>query len=122
MATAEPSASSPENPKPLLRDYSVEDVQDGIALVDGRYGPQQVVPGDFIPGAGRVLRIERRWFDVTSLGVIASGPPASEAGSGRMRKRAGICPGLAARLVVASREFAPTAICASLGHGRPVST
>jgi len=77
MARAEPSASSPENPKPLLRDYSVEDVRDGIAVVDGRYGPQQVAPGDFIPGAGRVLRIERRggdWFVVTSLGVIASGP------------------------------------------------
>ena len=78
MARAESSASSPENPKPLLRDYSVEDVRDGIAVVDGRYGPQQVAPGDFIPGAGRVLRIERRggdWFVVTSLGVIASGPP-----------------------------------------------
>src|SRR5271165_2746932 len=77
MARAEPSASSPENPKPLLRDYSVEDVRDGVAVVDGRYGPQQVAPGDFIPGAGRVLRIERRggdWFVVTSLGVIASGP------------------------------------------------
>ena len=80
MARAEPSASNeiarPDNPRPLLRDYSVEDVQDGIALVHSRSGPQQVAPGDVIPGAGRVLRIERRggkWFVLTSLGVIASG-------------------------------------------------
>ncbi len=80
-ARTEPSASNeiarPDDPRPLLRDYSVEDVQDGIAVVYSRYGPQQVAPGDFIPGAGRVLRIERRgddWFVLTSLGVIASGP------------------------------------------------
>ncbi len=83
MQRAEPSASNeiarPDNPKPLLRGYSVEDARDGIAVVDSRYGPQTVAPGDFIPGAGRVLRIERRggdWFVVTSHGVIASGPAA----------------------------------------------
>jgi hypothetical protein len=61
----------------LLGDYSVEDVQGGVALVDGRYGEQSVAPGDVIPGAGRVLRIERHgneWFVVTSNGVIASNP------------------------------------------------
>jgi tetrahydromethanopterin S-methyltransferase subunit G len=83
-ARAEPSASNeiakPDNPRPLLRDYSVEDVQGGSAVVDSRYGPQQVAPGDLIPGAGRVLRIERRggdWVVVTSRGVIASGPAPS---------------------------------------------
>jgi hypothetical protein len=86
-ARAEPSASNdiarPDNPRPLLREYSVEVVRDGIAVVDGRYGPQQVAPGDFIPGAGRVLRFERRggeWFVLTSRGVIASGPPANQGG------------------------------------------
>ncbi len=81
LARAEPSASNeiarPDNSRPLLRGYSVEDVQGGIALIDSRYGPQQVAPGDFIPGAGRVLRIERRggdWFVLTSRGFIASGP------------------------------------------------
>ena len=81
LARAEPSASNeiakPDNAKPLLRNYSIEDVQDGMAVVDSRYGAQQVGPGDFIPGAGRVLRIERRgrdWFVVTSQGVIGSGP------------------------------------------------
>ena len=81
MARAEPAASNerarPDDGKPLLRDYSVEDVRFGIALVGSRHGSQQVAPGDMIPGAGRVLRIERQggnWIVVTSLGVIANGP------------------------------------------------
>jgi hypothetical protein len=81
IARAEPSASNeiarPDKPRPLLREYSVEEVRNGVAVVDSRYGPQEVAPGDVIPGAGRVLRIERRggdWFVLTSLGVIAKGP------------------------------------------------
>jgi hypothetical protein len=81
MARAETSAPNEtarsDNPGPVLRDYSVEDVRDGIAVVDSRYGPQEVGAGDFIPGAGRVLRIEKRggeWFVLTSRGVITSGP------------------------------------------------
>jgi hypothetical protein len=80
-ARADPSAPNesarPDNPGPLLRDYSVEDARDGIAVVDSRSGPQEVATGDFIPGAGRVLRIEKRggdWFVLTSRGVIGSGP------------------------------------------------
>ena len=83
MARAEPSASiqtaRPNSPTPLLQNYSVEDVRDGIAVVDSRFGSQQVAPGDFIPGAGRVLRIERRgedWIVLTSLGIITGGPVA----------------------------------------------
>lgn len=66
-----------EDPGPLLRDYSVENVRDGVAVVDSRYGQQEVAPGDSVPGAGRVLRIEKRgedWFVLTSRGVIGSGP------------------------------------------------
>ena len=81
MARVDPSAPNEsarsDNPGPLLRDYSVEDARDGIAVVDSRSGPQEVAPGDFIPGAGRVLRIEKRgddWFVQTSRGVIGSGP------------------------------------------------
>jgi tetrahydromethanopterin S-methyltransferase subunit G len=83
MARAEPPASiqraRPNSPSPLLQNYSVEDVRDGIAVVDSRYGSQQVAPGDFIPGAGRVLRIERQgddWIVLTSLGIITGGPAA----------------------------------------------
>jgi hypothetical protein len=81
LARAGPSASNerdrPDDPRPLLRDYFLEYVQGGIAVIGGRYGSQQVAPGDSIRGAGRVLRLERRggnWFVVTSLGVIAGGP------------------------------------------------
>jgi hypothetical protein len=81
VARAEPSAPNEmarsDSPGPVLRDYSVEDVREGIAVVDSRYGPQEIAPGDLIPGAGRVLRIEKRggdWFVLTSRGVIWSGP------------------------------------------------
>jgi len=81
MARREPAASNEtarsEDRGPLLRDYAVENVRDGVAVVDSRYGQQEVAPGDSIPGAGRVLRIERRggdWFVLTSRGLIASGP------------------------------------------------
>src|ERR1700733_150794 len=77
MARADRSApnetAKSDNPGPLLRDYSVEDPRDGIAVVDSRSGPQEVATGDFIPGAGRVLRIEKRrgdWFVLTSRGGI----------------------------------------------------
>ena len=80
MARQEPSAANerarPDSPRPSLRDYSVEYVQGGIAVVSSRYGSQQVAPGDMIPGAGRVLQIGRRGdrgFVLTSLGVIGSG-------------------------------------------------
>jgi tetrahydromethanopterin S-methyltransferase subunit G len=81
MARAEPSAPNEtgrsDDPGPLLGDYSVETVRDGVAVVDSRYGRQEVAPGDSVPGAGRVLRIEKRgddWFVLTSRGVIGSGP------------------------------------------------
>jgi hypothetical protein len=67
------STGSIEKPRPRLRGFNLEDVRDGYAVVDSRDGPQPVTAGDFIPGAGRVLRIERRgreWVVVTTLGVI----------------------------------------------------
>jgi hypothetical protein len=80
LPRAEPAAANgsagPDGPRPLLRDYRLEDVRDGVAVVGSRNGWQRVAPGDSIPGAGRVVRIERRggnWFVVTSLGVIAGG-------------------------------------------------
>jgi tetrahydromethanopterin S-methyltransferase subunit G len=69
--------SDPAAARRVLQNYAVEDVQDGVAVVASRYGAQQVAPGDFLPGAGRVLRIERRggdWYVVTSNGVIAGAP------------------------------------------------
>ena len=66
-----------EKPKPPLRGYTLEDIRDGMALIDSREGSFTVGPGDLVPGAGRVIKIERRghdWVVVTSLGVIAAPP------------------------------------------------
>jgi hypothetical protein len=67
--------SSIERPRPILRGYVVLDARDDIALVGGRYGEREVRQGDFLPGAGRVERIELRgegWVVMTSEGLIAS--------------------------------------------------
>ena len=69
------TTGSIEKSKPVLRNFSVLAAHDGVALIATRFGPQEVRPGDFIPGAGRVDRIERRardWVVVTNLGTIAS--------------------------------------------------
>jgi hypothetical protein len=71
------ATGSIEKPRPLLRGYSIDDVRDGFAVIESRYGAQTVAPGDFIPGAGRVYRIERHgraWAVITSSGVIANDP------------------------------------------------
>ena len=70
-------ATRPGAQGPALRGFSIVDVRDGVAVINNRYGWQRVAPGDLVPGAGRVLRIERRggdWFVVTSLGTIGEGP------------------------------------------------
>ena len=67
--------SSIERPRPLLRGYVVLDARDDIALIGGRYGQREVRQGDYLPGAGRVERIELRgegWVVMTSEGLIAS--------------------------------------------------
>ena len=77
--SANPSdtTGSIEKPRPLLRGYTIDDVHDGFAVIESRFGTQSVTPGDFIPGAGRVFRIERHgraWAVITSSGIIASDP------------------------------------------------
>src|SRR3984885_4896087 len=67
--------SSIDRPKPVLRGYVVLDARDDVALVGGRYGEREVRQGDFLPGAGRVERIElggAGWVVTTSAGLIAS--------------------------------------------------
>ncbi len=69
------TTGSIERPRPLLRGYIVLDARGDVALVGGRFGEQEVRLGDFLPGAGRVERIELkggRWTILTSEGLIAS--------------------------------------------------
>jgi hypothetical protein len=64
-----------DRPRPLLRGYVVLGARDDIALIGGQYGELAVRPGDVLPGAGRVQRVERRgltWVVVTEHGLIAS--------------------------------------------------
>jgi hypothetical protein len=74
------TTGSIEKPRPVLRSYIVLDASDDVALVAGRYGEREVRQGEFLPGAGRIERIERKgasWIVLTSEGVIpaADSPP-----------------------------------------------
>jgi hypothetical protein len=65
-----------------IGDYTVREVQDGIALVQGRAGGlYEVGPGDRLPGAGRVLAVEKigqKWVVVTESGRIDGQVPAPQ--------------------------------------------
>jgi hypothetical protein len=77
FANPSDTTGSIEKPRPLLRGYTIDDVRDGFAVIESRYGTQSAAPGDFIPGAGRVFRIERHgraWAVITSSGIITSDP------------------------------------------------
>jgi hypothetical protein len=76
-ASARPQLDAAEGQKKprLITGWIVRDVYDGAALVEGRQGTIEVVPGDILPGAGRVKSIEKRgpgWIVITSEGVVDS--------------------------------------------------
>ena len=69
---------SVERPRPVLRGYVVLDARGDVAIVGSRYGEREVRPGEFLPGAGWVERIQRRqgsWVVLTSEGLIAAADP-----------------------------------------------
>jgi hypothetical protein len=73
-AVALDRTGSIDRPRPILRGYVVLGARDDVALIGGRYGEREVREGDFLPGAGRVERIEARgdqWVVMTSEGLIA---------------------------------------------------
>ncbi|HBR46856.1 MAG TPA: hypothetical protein DEA80_18385, partial [Afipia sp.] len=60
---------------PVVEGWTLREVSDGIATVSGRPGIFDVIPGDPLPGIGRVDAIRRqdgRWVVVTSRGLIVS--------------------------------------------------
>ena len=75
------NAKAADAAKPI-GDYTVREVQDGIALVQGRAGGlYEVGPGDRLPGAGRVLAVEKigqKWVVVTESGRIDGQAPAPQ--------------------------------------------
>jgi len=80
VAKAEPGASnettaSIEKPRPRLRGFYLSEIHNGYAMIDSPQGEFTVAPGDFVPGGGRVLRIERHgrdWVVVTTQGQIVA--------------------------------------------------
>lgn len=76
VAASTPSAEttgSIARPRPVLQGFVLRDVHNGLALIEGRDGDREVGPGDILPGAGRIERIERRgrdWAVLTSVGTI----------------------------------------------------
>jgi hypothetical protein len=60
---------------PIVEGWVVRDVYNGAAMIQGRAGIIQVIPGDNFPGLGRIEQVRRqdgRWIVVTSRGVIVS--------------------------------------------------
>jgi hypothetical protein len=68
-------AKPPEN---VLREWIVQDVRGGHALVGNRFGALfDVTAGSFLPGLGKVETIKRQdniWIVVTARGLIYSAP------------------------------------------------
>ncbi|TKT72016.1 hypothetical protein YH63_011635 [Afipia massiliensis] len=63
------------NRLPVVSGWTLREVSDGIATVIGRQGVFDVIPGDPLPGVGRVDAIRRqdgRWVVVTSRGLIVA--------------------------------------------------
>ena len=77
LADAEdvPGGSQDDAKPQVISGWVVRDVYQGVALVEGKRGPMEVVPGMAIPGAGVVKSIERHgsgWTVTTTKGQIAS--------------------------------------------------
>ena len=65
----------------ILPGWVVREVYQGVALIEGRRGPLEVVPGVSIPGAGIVKSIDRRgngWTVTTTKGLLAYAAPPRE--------------------------------------------
>jgi hypothetical protein len=68
-------APAPETKPSTIPGWTVIDVRDGTAVLDGPYGPRMARLGDSFAGIGRVDSIVRwgnRWIVATSDGLIAS--------------------------------------------------
>jgi hypothetical protein len=72
--SAEAAPAKTADARRPIGDYTLREVQDGVALVQGRGGGlYEVGPGDRLPGVGKVLavdRVGRTWVVVTENGRI----------------------------------------------------
>ncbi len=76
ISASQASASAPEPRLLVLPNWTVEEVQNGRALVASRFGMFEVGAGGFLPTLGHVESIKREdghWIVVTARGIISSG-------------------------------------------------
>ena len=79
-ADAKPAGEEPVKAQ-VISNWVVRDVYQGVALIEGRRGTLEVVPGVGIPGAGVVKSIDRHgggWTVTTTKGVVAYAAPPRE--------------------------------------------
>jgi hypothetical protein len=70
-----PLVAAPETKPATIPGWTVVDVRDGTAVLEGPDGIRMAARGDTIPGVGRVESIVRwgsRWVIATAAGLIAT--------------------------------------------------
>ena len=75
IAMREPQVAAPETKPATIPGWTVVDVRDGTAVLEGPNGITMAARGDTIPGVGRVESIVRwgnRWVIATANGLIAT--------------------------------------------------
>ena len=76
MAMRQPALAAPPETRPTtIPGWTVVDVRDGTAVLDGPDGIKMAARGDAIPGLGRIESIVRwgnRWIVATANGLIAT--------------------------------------------------
>ena len=81
LASVEPGDATAADKPQVISGWVVRDVYQGVALIEGRRGQMEVVPGVSIPGAGTVKSIERHngsWTVTTTKGQFASAAAAQQ--------------------------------------------
>jgi hypothetical protein len=75
LAMRQPLVAAPETKPATIPGWTVVDVRDGTAVLEGPDGIRMAARGDTIPGLGRVESIVRwgnRWVIATASGLIAT--------------------------------------------------
>jgi hypothetical protein len=75
VAVRQPLAPAPETRPTTIPGWTVVDVRDGAAVLDGPDGIRIAARGDIVPGLGRVDSIVRwggRWIVATANGLVAT--------------------------------------------------
>ena len=75
LAMRQPQVAAPETKPATIPGWTVVDVRDGTAVLEGPDGIRMAARGDTIPGLGRVESIVRwgsRWVIATASGLVAT--------------------------------------------------